>query len=138
LGFELSDDIPNPDLKELARHVLFRVCNVAIAMRKDPHPNEPASRSRREIACGEGSSSGIGLIEDGEGKRMYGSGERIGAGRTEVAGIFAEKGACQKLGGVSGGTITQSVPIVSAECLDAIFPFLGIFARWVEDPQSRS
>jgi hypothetical protein len=80
LGFKLSQDIPDANLKELARHVLFRVCNVVIAMRKDPHPNEPAGSRRGEIACCEGSSSGIGLIEDGEGKRMCSPGERIGAG----------------------------------------------------------
>jgi len=136
LGFKLSQDVPDTNLQELARHVLFGVCNVFIAMRKDPHPNEPAGRRCSEIACGEGSSSGIGLIEDREGKRMYGPGERIGAGGTEVAGIFAQKGACQKLGGVSGGTICQSVPIVSAECAGAIFPFLGIFARWIDHCQS--
>src|SRR4029077_906220 len=136
LGFKLSQDIPDTNLQELARHVLFGVCNVVIAMRKDPHPNEPAGRCRSEIACGEGSSSGIGLIEDREGKRMYGPGQRIGAVRTEVARIFAQKGACQKLSGVSGGTICQSVPVVSAECAAAIFPFLGIFARWIDHSQS--
>jgi len=137
LGFKLSQDIPNTDLQELARHVLFRVCDVVIAMWKDPHANEPAGSRGSEIACGEGSSPGVRLIEDGEDKGMHGQGERIGAGRTEIAGIFAQKGACQKLGGVSGRTICQSVSIVSAECASAIFPFLGIFARWVDDPQSR-
>jgi hypothetical protein len=66
LGFELSKDIPNTNLQELARHALFRVCNVVIAIRKDPHPDEPAGSCRSEIACGERSSSGICLIEDGE------------------------------------------------------------------------
>ena len=69
LGFELSKDIPNPNLQELARHVLFRMCNVVVAIRKDPHPNEPAGSCRGEIACGESGSSGVRLIKDREGKR---------------------------------------------------------------------
>ena len=136
LGFELSKDIPNPNLQELARHVLLRVCNVVIAIRKDPHPNEPASSCRGEIACGEGGSSGIRLIKDREGKRMHGSEKRIGTGRTQVAGIFVQEGTCQKLGSVSGGMICQSVSVIPAECTSAVFPFLRIFARWIEHSQS--
>src|SRR5712671_991012 len=86
LGFELSEDISNTNLQELARHVLLRVCNVVIAVRQDSHPNDPSGSRRSEIACGEGGSSGIRLIEDSEGKRVYGPDERIGTGRTQVAG----------------------------------------------------
>src|SRR5580700_5549773 len=43
LGFELSNGIPNTNLQEFARHMLLRVCNVVIAIWKDPHPDEPAS-----------------------------------------------------------------------------------------------
>src|SRR5580704_15254807 len=92
LGFELSKDIPNTNLQELARHALFRVCNVVIPIREDPHPDEPAGSCRSEIACSESGSSGIRLIEDGEDKRMYGPDERIGTGRTQVAGIFVQEG----------------------------------------------
>src|SRR4029077_9003462 len=88
------------------------------------------------IACGKGSSSGIRLIENGESKRMYGPDERIGAGRPQVAGIFVQEGTCQKLGSVSGGMICQSVSVIPAECASAVFPFLGIFARWIEHSQA--
>jgi hypothetical protein len=98
LGFELRKHIPDPDLQELARHVLFRMCNVVIAIRKDPHPNEPAGSRSSEIACSEGSSSGVRLVEDGEGKRMYSPSKRIRTGRTQVAGIFVQEGTRQKLG----------------------------------------
>src|ERR1700676_702639 len=53
LGFELSNGIPNTNLQEFARHMLLRVRNVVIAIWKDPHPDEPASNCRRDIACGE-------------------------------------------------------------------------------------
>jgi hypothetical protein len=136
LGFELSKDIPNPNLQELARHVLLRVCNVVIAIRKDPHANEPAGSCRSEIACSEGGSSGVRLIKDREGKRMHGPEKRIGTGRTQVAGVFVQEGTCQKLGSVSGRTICQSVSVVPAECASTIFPIVGIFARGIEHSQS--
>ena len=128
LGFELSEDIPNTDLQELACHVLLCVCDVVKAVRQDPHPNEPTGSCRSEIACGEGSSSGIRLIEDREGKRMYGPEKRIGTGRPQVAGVFMQEGARQKLGSVSGSMICQSVSVVPAECASTIFPILRIFA----------
>src|ERR1700680_3128911 len=34
--------------------------------------------------------------------------------------------------------ICHSVSVVSAECGTAIFPFLGIFVRWIEHSQSRA
>ena len=92
LGFELSKDIPDPNLQELTRHVLLRVGNVVISIWKYPHPNEPARSCRSEIACGESSSSGVRLVEDGEGKCMHRPDERIGAARTLVAGIFVQEG----------------------------------------------
>src|SRR5580704_1783134 len=137
LGFELSNDIRNTNLQEFARHMLLRVCNVVIAIWKDPHPDEPAGSCRGEIACGEGSSSGVRRIEDGEGERVQGPGERIGTGRTEVPGIFVQEGTRQKLGSVSGRMICHAVSIVPAECASAIFPFPGIFARGIEHSQSR-
>jgi hypothetical protein len=42
LWFELSKDVPNTNLQELARHVLLSVRNVVIAIREDPHPDESA------------------------------------------------------------------------------------------------
>src|SRR5258708_16942121 len=137
LGFELSEDISNTNLQELARHVLLRVCNVVIAVRQDSHPNEPTGSRRSEIACRGGGFSGIRLIEDSEGERVYGPGERIGAGRTQVARILVQEGACQKLGSVSGRVIRHSVSVIPAECGSAIFPILGIFARWIEHSQAR-
>src|SRR5580704_18839497 len=80
LGLELSQDIPNPNLQELARHVLLRMRNVVIAIRKDPHPNEPAGSCRSEIAGREGGSAGVRLIEDSEYKGMYGPEDGIGTG----------------------------------------------------------
>jgi len=137
LGFELSEDISNANLQELARHVLLRVRNVVIAVRQDSHPNEPTSGSRSEITCSEGGSSGIRLVKDSERKSVYGPDEWIGTGRTQVAGIFVQEGARQKLGSVSGRMICHSVSVVPAECASAIFPFSGIFARWIEHSQSR-
>src|SRR4029077_1634130 len=137
LGFELSDDIPNTNLQEFARHMLLSVCNVVIAIWKDPHSNEPAGSCRSEIACGKGRSSMVRLIEDGEGKRMYGPDERIAAGRTQVAGIFVQEGTYQKLGSVSGRMICHPVSIVPAERVSAIFPCPGIFVRRIEHSQSR-
>src|SRR5260370_10067741 len=137
LWFELSNDIPNTSLHDFARDVLISVSSVVIASWKDAHPHEPACSCRSEIACGEGSSSVVRLIEDSEGKRMYGPDERIRTRRTQVAGIFVQEGTCQKLGRVSGRMICHSVSIVPAECACAVFPFLRIFARWVAHSQAR-
>ena len=41
-GLELSNDISNAELQKLTRHVLFCVCEIVIAIRKDAHPNEPS------------------------------------------------------------------------------------------------
>src|SRR5580658_1387661 len=112
------------------------VCNVVIAIRKDSHSNEPTGRCRSEIACGEGSSSGICLIEDGEGKCMDGPDERIGTCRTQVARIFVQEGPRQKLSSVSGRTICQSVSVIPAKCVGAIFPLFRIFARRIKHSQS--
>jgi hypothetical protein len=111
-------------------------CNLVIAIRKDPHSNEPAGRCRSEVPCREGSSSGICLIEDCEGKCMDGPDERIGTCRSQVAGIFVQEGTCQKLSSVSGPTICQSVSVIPAKCVGAIFPLFRIFARWIKHSRS--
>jgi hypothetical protein len=124
LGFELGEDVPNPNLQELARHVLLRVRDVVIAIRKDPHPNEPAGSCRSEIAGREGGSAGVRLIEDSECKGMYSPKDGVGTGRTQVAGIFVQEGAGQKLAGESGGVVCEPVSIIPAECPSAVLPFL--------------
>jgi hypothetical protein len=138
LGFELGEDIPNPNLQELARHVLLRVRNVVIAIRKDPHPNESPGSCRSEIAGREGGSAGVRLIEDSECKGMYGPEDGIGAGRTQVAWIFVQEGAGQKLAGESGRVVCQPVSVIPAECASAVLPFLRILARRIEHAESRS
>ena len=68
---------------------------------------------------------------------MYCPEKRIGTGRPQVAGVFMQEGARQKLGSVSGSMIRQSVSVVSAECASTIFPILRIFARSIEHSQPR-
>jgi len=138
LGLELGEDVPNPNLQELARHVLLRVRDIVIAIRKYPHPNKPSSSCRSEIAGRARGSTGVRLIEDSECKGMYGPEEGIGTGRTQVAGIFVQEGSGQKLAGESGGMVFQPVSVIPAECGGAVLPLLRILARWVEHAESRS
>src|SRR5258707_1113770 len=88
LGLELSRYIPDSYLQKLTGHSLFRVRYIVIAVRKDAHAHETSGCSRSEVTRRESSSARVCLVENGEGERVEGSAQRVGAGGTLVARIF--------------------------------------------------
>src|SRR5258708_24110914 len=86
LGLELCRYIPDSDLQELTGHPLFRVRYIVVPVRKDSHAHETTGCSRSKVTCRESSSARVCLVENGEGERMEGSAQGVGAGGALVAG----------------------------------------------------
>jgi len=128
LGLKFSCYVPDSELQELAGHTLFRVCYVIIAVRKDAHAHETPGCSRSEVACRESISTGICLVDNGEGERVQGSEERVSAGGALVARIFMQKKTRKELYGLPGGAIGNLVPVESAKCITAVLPFSWVVA----------
>src|SRR5258705_8649863 len=123
LRLKLSSYVPDSDLQELTSHTLFRMRCIVVAIRKDAHSHETPGRSRSEVTHRKSISAGIRLVDDGEGKRVEGSAQWIGAGGAQVARIFMQKETRKKLRSLPGGAIGLFVSVNSAKRGSAIFPF---------------
>jgi len=123
LRLKLSSYVPDSDLQELTSHTLFRMRYIVVAVRKDAYAHEPPGCGRSEVTHRESISAGIRLVEDGEGERVEGSAQWIGAGGALVARVFMQKETSKKLCGLPGGAISLFVPVDSAKCASAVLPF---------------
>jgi len=132
LGLKFSRDVSDGDLQELTCHTLFRVRYIVIPVRKDAHADETPGCRRSEVTRRESSSARVCLVENGEGERVDGSAQRVGAGRALVAGIFVQKESRKELCSLPGSAVCNFVPVDSAKCITAVLPFSWIVAWRIE------
>src|SRR5260370_10292180 len=111
---------------------------MVIAVRKDAHAYEPPGCSRSEVTSREGISAGICLVDNGEGERVEGSAERVGAGGALVARIFMQKETREKMCSLSGGVIGNFVTVDSAKCTTAVLPFSWVVVWWIKHLEPRA
>src|SRR6185369_10688153 len=123
LRLKLGSDVPDSNLQELTSHTLFRMRYIVVAVRKDTHAHEAPGCSRSEVTYGESISAGIRLVDDGEGDRVEGSAQWIGASGAQVARVFMQKETRKKLRSLPGGAIGLFVTVNSAKRGSSIFPF---------------
>ena len=122
LRLKLSSYVPDSDLQELTSHTLFRMRYIVVAVRKDAHAHKAPGCSRGEVTYGESISAGIRLVDDGEGERVKGSAQWIGAGRAQVARVLMQKETRKKLRSLPGGAIGLFVAVDSSKCGSSVFP----------------
>jgi len=101
-------------------------------------PTKPTGCSRSEVTYRESISAGIRLVDDGEGERMEGSTQWIGAGGALVARVFMEKVTREKLSRLPGGAIGNFVPVGSAKCLSSVLPFSWVVVWRIEHLEART
>src|SRR5580692_8631662 len=138
LRLKLGSYVPDSDLQELTSHTLFRMRYIVVAVRKDAHAHEPPGCCGSEVAYRESISAGICLVDDGEGERMEGSAQWIGAGGALVARVFMKKETREKLCSLPGGAIGDFVPIGSAKCLGSVLPFSWVVVWGIKHLEART
>jgi len=132
LGLKLSSHVSYSNLQKLTGHVLSRVRQIVVAVRKDAYAHKTPGRRRSEITDRHSVSAGIRLVDNGKGERVESSAERVGAGGALVARIFVQKETRKKLRSLPGGAIGNSVAVVPAKCISAVLPFSGVVVRWIK------
>src|SRR6266404_8528719 len=97
LGLKLSSHVSYSNLQKLTGHVLSRVRQIVVAVRKDAYAHKTPGRRRSEITYRQSVSAGIRLVDNGKGERVESSAERVSAGGALVARIFVQKETRKKL-----------------------------------------
>lgn len=132
LGLKLSSHVSYSNLQKLTGHVLSRVRQIVVAVRKDAYAHKTPGRRRSEITDRQSVSAGIRLVDNGKGERVESSAERVGAGGALVARIFVQKETRKKLRSLPGGAVGLFVAVDSGKCASAIFPFSWVVVWWIQ------